>query len=104
MAITVMDTALNKKLLAVPVFAILSANIQEGELEFKPNLLIDETNSDNVNLTLNDKESSLVSQTGMQLSTLYSSKKLEFSLSSNSRYVMYSHDHDNDNKRHNHIK
>jgi uncharacterized protein (PEP-CTERM system associated) len=100
MAITVMDTALNKKLLAVTLFAILSANIQAGEFEFKPNLVINETYSDNVNLTFNDKESGLTSQTGMQLSTLYSSKKLELSLSSNSRYVMYSHDHDSDNDFH----
>ena len=100
MAIMVMDTALNKKVLAVAILAILSANIHAGELEFKPSLVINETYSDNVNLTFNDNESSLVSQTGMLLSTVYSSKKLEFSLSSNSRYVMYSHDHDSDNDFH----
>jgi uncharacterized protein (PEP-CTERM system associated) len=100
MAIMVMDTALNKTVLAVAIFAILSADIHAGEFEFKPSLVIDETYSDNVDLTFNDKESSLVSQTGLVLDALFSSKKLEFSLSSNSRYVMYSHDHESDNDFH----
>jgi len=100
MAITVMDTALNKKTLAVAIFAILSANTHAGEWQFQPKLLIDETYSDNVNLSLSNKKSSLVSQTGIEIETNFSSKKLEFSLSSTSVYAMYSHDDDTDDDFH----
>ncbi|NQZ22441.1 MAG: TIGR03016 family PEP-CTERM system-associated outer membrane protein [Colwellia sp.] len=100
MAITVMDTALNKKTLAVAIFAILSANTYAGEWQFQPKFIIDETYSDNVNLSLSDETSSLVSQTGIELETVFSSKKLEFSLSSSSVYAMYSHDHDTDDDFH----
>ena len=77
MAIMVMDTALNKNILAVAIISILSANTLAGEWQFQPQLIIDETYSDNVDLTLNDKTSSLVSQTGIELSSLFSSKNLE---------------------------
>jgi len=95
-----MDTALNKKTLAIAIFAILSANTHAGEWQFQPNLLIDETYSDNVNLSLSNKKSSLVSQTGVEIETLFSSKKLEFSFSSSSLYATYSHDHDTDDDFH----
>jgi len=42
----------------------------------------------------------LVSQTGMNLETVFSSKKLEFSFSSTSLYAMYSHAHDTDDDFH----
>jgi uncharacterized protein (PEP-CTERM system associated) len=100
MAIMVMDTALNKNILAATVFAILSASSSAGEWQFKPHLVIDETYSDNVNLDINDKISSLVSQTGINLETVFSSKKLEFSFSSTSLYAMYSHDHETDDDFH----
>ena len=100
MAIMVMDTALNKKVLAVAIIAILSANTLAGEWQFKPQLIIDETYSDNVNLAFNDNISSLVSQTGIELNTLFSSKKLEFTFNSKSVYAMYSHDHDTDDDFH----
>jgi len=100
MAIMVMDTALNKNIIAATVFTILSANCSAGEWQFKPKLLIDETYSDNVNLDINDKISSLVSQTGVNLETVFSSKKLEFSFSSTSLYAMYSHEHDTNDDFH----
>jgi len=100
MAIMVMDTALNKKKLAVVIFAVLSANTYAGEWQFQPKLLIDETYSDNVNLSVSDGTSSLVSQTGIEIETLFSSKKLEFSFSSTSLYAMYSHDHNTDDDFH----
>ncbi|MBA6265127.1 TIGR03016 family PEP-CTERM system-associated outer membrane protein [Colwellia sp. Bg11-12] len=100
MAITVMDTALNKKVLATAIFAILSASISAGEWQFQPQLILDETYSDNVNLTSNDKTSSLVSQPGLELSTLFSSKKLTFNFDSKSIYALYSHDHDTDDDFH----
>jgi uncharacterized protein (PEP-CTERM system associated) len=100
MAITVMDTALNKTVLATAIFAILSASISAGEWQFQPQLILDETYSDNVNLMSNDKTSSLVSQPGLELSTLFSSKKLTFNFDSKSIYALYSHDHDTDNDFH----
>ena len=63
MAIMVTDTALNKQKLAVVIFAFLSANTYAGEWQFQPKFIIDETYSDNVNLSLSDETSSLVSQT-----------------------------------------
>jgi len=100
MAIMVTVTALNKKKLAVALFAIFSAYTSAGEWEFTPQLIIDETYSDNVTLAIDGKTSSLVSQSGLELSTVFSSKKLEFSLNSTSVYAMYSHDHDTDDDFH----
>jgi uncharacterized protein (PEP-CTERM system associated) len=100
MAIMVMDTAPNKTILAVAILAILSVKSFAGEWQFQPHLIIDETHSNNVNLSLNEEESSLVSQAGIELEALYASKKLEFNLSSTSVYAMYSHDHDIDNDFH----
>lgn len=96
MAIMVMDTALNKTVLAAAILAILSANTFAGEWQFQPKLIIDETHTDNVNVSVNNKISSLVSQAGIELSTLFESKKLEFTFDSKSTYAMYSHDHDKD--------
>jgi uncharacterized protein (PEP-CTERM system associated) len=100
MAIMVMDTALNKKIIAATIFAILSVNISAGEWQFEPKLGFDETFTDNVNLAVNDKTLSLVSQIGFKLSTLFSSKKLNFTFDSKSMYAMYSHDHDTDDDFH----
>ncbi|NQZ87225.1 MAG: TIGR03016 family PEP-CTERM system-associated outer membrane protein [Colwellia sp.] len=100
MAIMVMVTALNKKKLAVALFAIFSAYTSAGEWGFTPQLIIDETYSDNVTLAIDDKTSSLVSQVGLELSTIFSSNKLEFSLNSSSVYAMYSHDHNTDDDFH----
>jgi uncharacterized protein (PEP-CTERM system associated) len=100
MAIMVMDTALNKTVLAAAIFAILSANTFAGEWQFTPQLIIDETYTDNVNLSVNDTTASLVSQTGVELSTLFSSKKLDFTFDAKSLYAMYSHDHDTDDDYH----
>jgi len=100
MAIMVMDMALNKKAFAAIVFAIVSANTLAGEWQFKPDFVLDETYSDNVNLSVNNNTSSLVSRTGIQLNSTFSSKKLEFTLASKSLYRMYSHDHDKDNDFH----
>jgi len=96
-----MDTALNKKAFAAAIITILSASTHAGEWQFKPQLVLDETFTDNVTLSVNERTSSLVSQTGLNLSTQFSSKKLEFAFASDSRYAMYSHDHDTDNDFHN---
>jgi uncharacterized protein (PEP-CTERM system associated) len=101
MAIMVMDTVLSKSALVAAIIAILSAKVSAGEWQFKPQLIMDETFTDNVKLSVNDKTSSLVSQTGLSLNTQFSSKKLEFTLASDSRYAMYSHDHDTDDDFHN---
>jgi uncharacterized protein (PEP-CTERM system associated) len=100
MATMVMDTALINKALAATIIAILSANTSAGEWEFEPQLVFDETFTDNVTLSVNNKTSSLVGQAGLELNTLFTSKKLEFTFDSKSIYAMYSHDHDTDKDFH----
>jgi len=100
MAITVMDTALNKKVLAAAIIAISSANAYAGDWQFKPKLLIDETYTNNVTLALNDEQPSLVSQAGISFENIFTSNKLDFSFASTSTYAMYSHDHEIDNDFH----
>ncbi|MFQ3192405.1 MAG: hypothetical protein ACI936_003557 [Paraglaciecola sp.] len=100
MATMVMDKALNKTVLAAAIFATLSVNTFAGEWQFTPQLINDETYTDNVNLSVNDKTSSLVSQTGVELSTLFSSKKLDFTFDAKSLYAIYTHDHDTDDDYH----
>jgi uncharacterized protein (PEP-CTERM system associated) len=100
MAITVMDTKPNKLVKAVTLLTLISANTVAGDWKFEPNLKIDETHSNNVNLTVDDEVSSLVSQAGLAVDTSFSSNKVDFNLTSTSLYAMYSHDHDLDTDFH----
>lgn len=69
---------------ALPAFA--------GEWSFDPSIALKETYSDNVNLSIIDPQSSLISQVIAGLNTNYNSKLAEFNFKANKSYVFYSHD------------
>jgi uncharacterized protein (PEP-CTERM system associated) len=100
MAITVMDTVINKKVLTAIIIAIISAKSVAGDWQFQPKLLVDETYSNNVTLALNGKQSSLVSQTGIGFNNMFTSNKLDFNFTSKSSFAMYSHNHELDKDYH----
>ncbi|MDO6444961.1 TIGR03016 family PEP-CTERM system-associated outer membrane protein [Colwellia sp. 1_MG-2023] len=100
MAIMAMDTAKKTKIATFCIASVFSHVVSAGEWQFNPSLLLDETFSDNIELTDTDKVSSLVSQTGINLSTSYESQLLTFDFHSNSVYATYSHDHDLDDDYH----
>jgi len=100
MAIMATDMA-KKSRIATACAAILFTHYSfAGDWQFTPALIIDETYSDNVELTVTDEISSLVSQTGISIDNQYKSQYLEFDFSSESIYAMYSHDHDIDDDFH----
>jgi uncharacterized protein (PEP-CTERM system associated) len=95
-----MDMALNKLSGSVIFIALFSANTLAGDWQLTPQLTLNETHSNNVELTTNNNISSLVSQAGMVIDTSFTSNKVFFNLNSTSTYAMYSHDHDADNDYH----
>lgn len=100
MAIMAMDTVKKSKLALTIATSLLVGNATAGEWQFTPSLSVNEIFTDNVNLTNSNNQSSLVSQAGVDLSSSYESKLLNFNFSSNSVYAMYSHDHELDNDYH----
>lgn len=100
MAIMAMDTVHKNKLNGFVLAIIFSNYAAAGEWKFEPSLLIDETYTNNVNLSADNKISSLVSQTGVNLETAYQAQQAVFNFSSQSRYALYSHDHELDNDYH----
>ncbi len=100
MAIMAMDTVKKTKLAAIISTSLLIQPIVAGEWLFAPKIIVDETYTDNVELTLDSKQLSLVSQTGVGIDSSYNSQYLNFNFDSNSVYAMYSHNHDLDNDYH----
>lgn len=96
MAITAMGMAHKTKLSAVCIALICSKLATAGEWQFDPSIIVDETYSDNVGLTTNNEQSSLVTQVGLNIESTYKAQQAEFNFSSESIYALYSHDHDLD--------
>ena len=100
MAITAMDMVRKTKLTTL-FFALLNSNlVSAGDWKFEPSIVIDETYTDNVKLVTNDKVSSLVSQTGLEIESSYEAQQAVFNFSSQSTYALYSHNHELDNDYH----
>ena len=93
MAIMAMATVQknNKRLLAALLASIPLVGLASG-WQLTPKLTLDETFSDNVEHTLIDTTSSLVSQVGVLINEEYRSSKAELNLNLHSVYAMYSHD------------
>ena len=72
-------------------FAISSSTLA-GEWQFVPNLAIEETFTDNVELTIIDPTSSLVSQAIIGVDAEYTSRLANFTFSGTNSNVFYSHD------------
>lgn len=72
-------------------FAIATSAVA-GEWQFMPNFGIEETYTDNVELTITDPTSSLVSQAIVGINTEYSSRLANFSFSGTNSNLFYSHD------------
>jgi hypothetical protein len=100
MAITAMDMTHKIKFSAVCLLLSCSGIATAGDWQFDPNIVIDETYTDNVSLLINDEQSSLVSQTGIDIESTYNAQHAIFNFSSQSIYALYSHDHDLDNDFH----
>jgi len=67
-----------------------------GEWTFNPNLTLDETYSDNVELKTTDKKESYVNQTRFGLDIAFNSRLAEFNFSGKNTLASYSHDHNSD--------
>jgi hypothetical protein len=100
MATTAMGMAQQTKLTTV-FFALIYSNFAfSGDWQFDPSINLDETYTDNVSLVFNKKQSSLVSQAGVNIKTSYTAQQAKFTLSSQSNYALYSHNHKLDNDYH----
>ncbi|MGL1957605.1 MAG: TIGR03016 family PEP-CTERM system-associated outer membrane protein [Colwellia sp.] len=81
-------------LLLALLLSFLSVSTFAGEWQFTPNLVLDETYTDNVELTIKDAESSFVTQTIAGLEAAYQSRIANLTLSGTTSYAMYSHNSD----------
>ncbi|MGB2741756.1 MAG: TIGR03016 family PEP-CTERM system-associated outer membrane protein [Cognaticolwellia sp.] len=100
MAITAMGMAQKTKFSAIFIALVYSNFSFSGDWTFDPSAIINETYSDNVGLTTNNKQSSLVSQTGINIDSTYQAQHAIFNFSSESSYAFYSHNHELDNDFH----
>jgi len=99
MATTAMDTDMaqnHKWLIYGLVIYALAAKANGGEWEFTPNLVFEETYTDNVELEKNNKTTSYVSQYIAGIETQFNSRLAEFSLDATGTYATYTHNHDLD--------
>ena len=100
MATMAMGMARTKLFKAISLLCLLPQISAAGDWQFSPDLFVDETYSDNVELLKSNTTDSLVSQIGLALNTTYKAQYLAFELSSTSTYAMYSHDHELDDDFH----
>ena len=99
MAITVMgitrkiskDCLINRYIGSLSIWMVASASVFAGDWQFKPNFNLDETYTDNVELTSLGKTSSFVTQTIAGLEAEYNSNLASFQLSGTQVYALYSH-------------
>lgn len=75
---------------------VISSSTLAGEWQFAPSLALEATHTDNVELTIIDPISSLVSQVNAGLTSEYQSQFIHFEFSGETSNVFYSHDHDLD--------
>lgn len=98
MAITVMATVKSTNKIiptsALICFLLTPALIWAGEWTFEPNIGLTETYTNNVELSPNSKQSSLVSQAFIGLNTDYKSKYFDFAFKGTETYAAFSHDSD----------
>jgi uncharacterized protein (PEP-CTERM system associated) len=100
MATMAMGMAHKTKLSAVCLALIYVNASFAGDWQFDPSLKLDETYTNNVGLTVNNEQSSLVSQASINLDTTYKAQHAVFNFSSESTYALYSHNHALDNDYH----
>ena len=72
--------------------ALFSVNVFAGEWQFKPNIGLTETLTNNIELNQNNQESSLVNQFIIGANANYISKKFNFNFMGSETLVNYSHD------------
>lgn len=77
---------------ALLLFCAISSSIVAGEWQFTPNFGIEETFTDNVELTIIDPTSSLVSQAIIGLDMAYESRLANISFVASNSNVFFSHD------------
>lgn len=97
----VMAKKINKKWLnklsSLLPLTLASSVALAGEWSFEPNLGLTETYSNNVALTADNHQSSVVSQLIAGLNTKFKSSQVEFSFSGTETYATYSHNSDLNN-------
>ncbi|PCI59222.1 MAG: TIGR03016 family PEP-CTERM system-associated outer membrane protein [Gammaproteobacteria bacterium] len=95
MATMAMDTAhkLNKRFYLLFLLIAINLPATAGKWSFDPNITLDETYSDNVELNANNTVGSFVTQSTLSLNSQFSSRLAEFSFQSTNTYVGYSHNH-----------
>lgn len=81
-------------ILALFSWLAFSSQVIAGDWQFTPNVGIEETYTDNVELTSIDKTSSLVSQAIVGLDAEYQSQNAGFSFSAENNNLFFSHDSD----------
>ncbi|WP_448547412.1 TIGR03016 family PEP-CTERM system-associated outer membrane protein [Thalassotalea fusca] len=100
MATTAMATVRSNVFALSTIALAVTSATNAGEFEFTPKFTLEETYSDNVELTRHNEISSLVSQAGVLLDLDYQSKNLQWNWRSSSKYAFFSHDHDQDGDYH----
>lgn len=100
MATMATDTVKKNKVALAICATLFSSSAFTAEWQFTPGVSLEETYTNNVEVTDAKEISSLVSQAGLLFDSQYKSRLINFNLKSKSVYAFYSHDHDIDNDYH----
>lgn len=95
MAIMAMGMKVKQAAFILSGFSIAFASVA-GDWKLNTSVKIDESYSDNIELSPNNKKSSLVSQLGLNLAADYQAQNASLNLSSSNTQAWYSHNHDLD--------
>ena len=95
MAIMAMDTKVNK-LVVILSSCCLTFTSLAGDWQLKSSVNLDETYSDNIELSQTDKTSGLVTQAGVSLGADYKAQNASLAFNSTSTQAWYSHNHELD--------
>lgn len=100
MATMAMDTARkpNKRFYSKPLISVITLlstvfNVQAGEWTFDPQIIIDETYSDNVELDQINSIGSFVNRSTLGINSQFKSRLAEFSFDGRNTFASYSHNH-----------
>ena len=99
MAIMAMDTKV-KQLVVILSSCFIAFTSSAGDWQLKSSVNLDETYSDNLELSQTEKTSGLVSQLGVNLGADYKAQNASLTFDSTSTQAFYSHDHELDQAYH----
>jgi len=96
MAIMDMGMAQNRKKIVLASLLLVPSLVFANEWDFEPSIKLNETYSDNINYTSQNRDSTFVTQAILGLKSSYDAQQLAYDIEATSSYATYTHNHEID--------